>query len=307
MDVSVMGRQSRRLFLMGTVIDLTVAHADGQDILDEMERRLIIYQNRFSANDPESELMAVNQAAGKKAVQVHPELYQLIQMGKAHSQAPDSNMNIALGPLVQSWRIGFPDAKVPSPQIIQASLTLTQPQKIHLNDQGETVFLESLGMAIDLGCLAKGFIADLLIDYLKQVGVKEALINLGGNIVGLGGQPWRIGIQNPFQDRDQYLAVLKIRDHSIVTSGIYERKFEWQGKTYHHIFDKDTGYPIETDLASLTILSDKSVDGEIWTSRLFGKSVKQIMQTVDQLEGIEAMVVSNKQEIIYSKGINQFL
>lgn len=302
-----MDRQSRRLFLMGTVIDLTVAHADGQKILDELERRLIIYQDRYSANDPDSELMAVNQAAGKQVVQVHPELYQLIQIGKAHSQAPDSNMNIALGPLVQSWRIGFQDAKVPSLQTIQEALALTQPEKIHLNDQEGTVYLESPGMAIDLGCLAKGFMADLLIAYLRQVGVQEALINLGGNIVGLGGQPWRIGIQNPFQDRDQYLAVLKIRDHSIVTSGIYERKLEWQGKTYHHIFDKETGYPIETDVASLTILSDKSVDGEIWTTRLFGKSANQIMQTVDQLEGIEAMVVSNKQEILYSKGINQFL
>lgn len=292
---------------MGTVIDLTVDHPNSAGILDQLEEKLKVYQKRFSANDSDSELMTVNQQAGLKAVKVHSQLYKLIKIGKAHSCVQDSNMNIALGPLVQTWRIGFSDAKVPRPEVIQQILPLTDPNNIILDHTMETVMLQRQGMAIDLGCLAKGFIADLLIDYLKLEGVNQALLNLGGNIVGLGGQPWRIGIQNPFLERNDYLAVLKIRDHSIVTSGIYERKLEWEGKTYHHIFDKVTGYPIESEVASLTILSEKSVDGEIWTTRLFGKSVDDIMQTVNQLQGIEAMLVTHTRDIIYSNGMSHFL
>ena len=106
------------------------------------------------------------------------------------------------------------------------------------------------------------------------------MIDLGGNVVTFGETPnhadhlWRIGIQNPFAKR-KFRGSLKIRDRSIVTSGIYERSHTVDGKTYHHIFNRKTGYPIESALASITIISDRSVDGEIWTTRLFGKNLKK--------------------------------
>ena len=124
-------------------------------------------------------------------------------------------------------------------------------------------------LKIDLGALAKGYIADRIADYLKAENVTSALINLGGNILTFGpalhnpDQKWRIGIQNPKETRNTNLLVLAIRDQSVVTSGIYERTFEIDGKTYHHIFDSQTGYPVSSDLASLTIISSLSVDGEI--------------------------------------------
>ena len=110
-------------------------------------------------------------------------------------------------------------------------------------------------MKIDLGALAKGYIADRIADYLKAENVTSALINLGGNILTFGpalhnpDQKWRIGIQNPKETRNTNLMVLAIRDQSVVTSGIYERTFEIDGKTYHHIFDSQTGYPVSSDLA----------------------------------------------------------
>lgn len=299
--------------LMGTVIDVLVEHESADSILTEVTERLRLYEHRFSANAPDSELMAINQQAGICPVPVHRDLYQLIKLGKHHSLPADSNLNIAIGPLVQTWRIGFQDAKVPSPEEIEQLIERINPQNIILNEEEQTVCLKEKGMLLDLGALAKGFIADLLIDYLKSMNVQTALLNLGGNIVGLGPaqnhekEYWTVGIQDPTLSRHHYLAAMKIRNESVVTSGIYERSLEKEGKTYHHILDPHTGYPTTTDVASLTIRSDRSVDGEIWTTRLYGKSSEEILRHLDQVEGITGLIVTKDGEIKYSKALEKSL
>lgn len=295
---------------MGTVIDIEIEHEAPEAILDEVVARLKKYEQRFSANDSDSELMVVNKNAGIQAVKVHPDLYELIKIGKYHSCAPGSNLNIAIGPLVQTWRIGFDDAKVPSPKTIQRLLEETDPHNILLNDDEQSVFLTHPGMLIDLGALAKGFIADLIIAYLKKQEVFSALINLGGNIVVLGpsihgDHYWRIGIQNPKLSRNHSLLAIKALNQSIVTSGIYERSLESNGHMYHHILDPHTGYPATTDVASLTILSEKSIDGEIWTTRLFGKSSKEILTTLNQLEKIDGLLITKDEQFAYSNGLKE--
>ena len=183
-------------------------------------------------------------------------------------------------------------------------------QVLLLND---SVYLESKGMAIDLGALAKGYIADRIIDYLLSVGVESALINLGGNLVTIGPANhhkdglWRVGIRNPTGNRKQSQIVLKVRDQSVVTSGIYERQLTTNDEEYHHIFDPKTGYPIETDIVSLTIISNQSVDGEIWTSRLFGQSMQEILATVNNLSGIECIVINKEGIVSYSDGVYNLL
>lgn len=296
---------------MGTVIDLLIVHDSADDLLTEIIKRLERYEQRFSANSSDSELMTINKQAGIQPVSVHPELYELIKIGVIHSCAPDSNLNIAMGPLVQAWRIGFNDARVPSDDEIQKLLQITNPENIILNDKEQSVFLKQKGMLIDLGALAKGYIADLLIEYLKSMKVSSALINLGGNIVGLGPSRqldkayWNIGIQNPLLPRNQYMATLKIANQSVVTSGIYERSLSSDGKTYHHILDSHTGYPLTTDIASFTIQSDQSVDGEIWTTRLYGKTAQDVIEQLNQLDGIEGLLIKKDGTILYSNGLKK--
>lgn len=305
-----MKQEKRTVRLMGTVIDLLIEDDGAEERMDEVVKQLKIYEHRFSANSPNSELMAINKQAGIKAVRVHPELFELIRIGKAHSCASGSHLNIAIGPLVQTWRIGFSDARVPSDDEIKQLLRLTDPQDIILDEENQTVFLKQKGMLIDLGSLAKGYIADLIIKYLKSKGVKRALVNLGGNIIGLNTAHfkedyWKIGIQNPVLPRDHYVTVLKISNQSVVTSGIYERHLEKDGKSYHHILDPETGYPITTDVASLTIQSNNSVDGEIWTTRLYGKQSDDIVSRIDQEAGIEGLVITKDGYITYSHGLKK--
>lgn len=304
-------KKSKRIRMMGTTIDLTITHPKVDEVIDEVISLLQIYENRFSANDSSSELSQINQQAGIRPVKVHPELYELIEIGKEHSLALNSHLNIAIGPLVQSWRIGFSDAKKPTATHIQKMLEKIDPDQVLLFD--DSVYLQSKGMAIDLGALAKGYIADRIIDYLTSVNTESALINLGGNLVTIGPAAqhadnlWRVGIRNPFGSREESQIILKIRDQSVVTSGIYERQLTDNGKDYHHLFDSKTGYPIETDIVSLTIVSEQSIDGEIWTSRLFGQPMADIVETVNKLTGIECIVIDKQGIVNYSEEIHKLL
>lgn len=308
---------SRSTHLMGATITISLLppsndsqeERTAEQLLDNVFELLNIYNQRFSANDVNSELMQVNRAAGKHPVPVDPELFKLIQIGKEQSLIPTSHLNIALGPLVQTWRIGFSDARIPNNAEVTHALSLTNPQLIVLDPLSCTVFLAKEGMKLDLGCLAKGYIADKIADYLKSQHVTSALINLGGNIKTIGAnvlanRPWQIGIQNPRQPRGTNLAVLPICNQSVVTSGTYERKLQVNERTYHHILDRKTGYPVDTQLASITIISDNSLDGEIWTTRLYGEKPKQLLARVEQEKDIEALIVTTDNRVYYSSGIS---
>lgn len=305
----MMQASSRSVRLMGTTIDTKIWHEEPEPILDQVEELLYLYKDRFSANDLTSELMEANLNAGVQAVPVAPDLFELIALGKAHSCAPGSRLNITIGPLIQTWRIGFSDARVPSPEEIAEKLQLIDPHLIELDEETRSVYLPKEGMAIDLGALTKGYIADRIIEHLKRVGVTAGIINLGGNVLTFGAAShnpdglWRIGVQNPKLPRGNNVLVLKLGEESVVTSGVYERTFEYEGKTYHHIFDSQTGYPVETDVASITIISELSVNGEIWTTRLFGRPVREIYQEVVQQDGIEAIIITKEDQIIVTPGV----
>ena len=299
---------SRSLHLMGSTICISLYHERAEILLDEAVQLLHVYKNRFSANDEDSELMTINHLAGIKSVSVHPELFELIELGKYHSLVEGSHLNITIGPLVQTWRIGFSDARLPSTEEIQQALSLTDTNLLELKPEDCSVFLTKKDMKLDLGALAKGYIADKIKDYLLSQGVTSALINLGGNVLTIGQnavsqRAWRIGIQNPKLLRGNHSAILAITNQSVVTSGIYERTLTVDGRNYHHILDRKTGYPIENRLASLTIVSDKSVDGEIWTTRLFGESPISILSQIEQQTGIEALIITQDSQLFCSSGL----
>ena len=158
-----MAIEKKTLYLMGTQIQLWVEHDEKEDILGQAEQTLIDYEQRFSANDKTSELMKITQQAGVAAVKVQDDLFELIQIGKEQSLIPNGYLNIAIGPLVQAWRIGFADAQYPSKEKIASCLALIDPNDIHLNSETKEVYLAKAGMSIDLGALAKGYFADKIV------------------------------------------------------------------------------------------------------------------------------------------------
>ncbi|WP_195854778.1 FAD:protein FMN transferase [Aerococcus mictus] len=295
--------------LMGTVIEMKVGHPEAEALLEKSEAKLRDYEYRFSANRDDSMLMQVNQAAGKAAVAVDKDLFDLIQLAKKVSVSTEGRFNLAIGPLVKLWHIGFSDARVPSQEEIDERLDLIDPHKVQLDPTTHKVYLEKEGMEIDLGAIAKGYFANQIVADWRQAGADYGLINLGGNVLVMGDAPnrddgfWRIGIQRPDAIRGEIMATVPVKNQSVVTSGIYERSFKQEGQSYHHILDSKTGYPIETDLASLTIIAPQSVFCEIWTTALFALNSEEAVAAIDDLKGIEGLVVTQSGKILVSQAL----
>lgn len=288
--------------LMGSPILLKLFEHD--EALAGRVFRLIKHQeNLFTVNRAQSEVMAINHAAGQHPVVVSPPVYQLIKRASEVSRRPGSCFNFAIGPLVKRWKIGFQGNSVPPAAELQALLALTDAHQVILDDAAHSVFLQQTGMEIDLGAIAKGYIADVVRDYLHQQQVECALINLGGNVQTLGHpaeQCWGIGLKKPFAAPDALIGVINVTHKSVVTSGVYERYFELEGQRYHHILDPRTGYPLDNELLSVTVISDDSIDGDIWTTLLYGLGVEKSLECLRQTPQIEAIFVTKDAQVICS-------
>lgn len=272
-----------------------------QDLLAKMEQT-------FSAHLPSSELSRLNQAAGSDPVLLSSDLFELIAQGKAASLAPDSQLNIALGPVIQAWRIGFGDARRPGQDEIDQLLPLCRPELIELDGVKQTVHLPLSGMSLDLGALAKGYIANRLLELLKSFGARSALIDLGGNVLTYGqppsGQPhWLVGIQKPFTPRGQLVGQVTLTNQALVTSGVYERFFKTAGASYHHILDPKTGYPIQSPMTSISVLAPDALTAEIWTSKLFGLPIETALTWLNQTPDIDGIILTDQNTCHLSDGL----
>lgn len=295
-------RQDAQFHALGTNIQLSIFGANQRQWLTMAHELVTNYEDRLTVNRATSEVMTINQAAGKYPIQVSDSTYRLIELG-VKASLEKSGFNIAIGPLVKSWQIGFVDAHQPSSTEIDAALALIDPQSVHLNATNRTVYLEQTGMKLDLGAIAKGYIADRIKDLWMAAGISAGLINLGGNLLFVGKSPhtidqtWRIGVQNPWASRGEPLATVNLPACSAVTSGIYERHLVVGQHDYHHILDSRTGYPFETDLAGVTVFSRHSVIGEIESTRLFfaGKAPQDWLQQHPDCLG--AIFVSQQHQV----------
>jgi thiamine biosynthesis lipoprotein len=292
-----MDEYTKIIYLMGTKITLYIKGKDAENLAKKACDMLIHYEEVFSANSDNSQLGMLKKAAALAPKKVDEELYELINIGKKHSLSENTYLNIAIGPLIKLWRIGFEEAHVPDKESIKKVLELLRPENIQLDDEEKSVYLLKEGMEIDLGAIAKGYFADKVMEFLKENGASSAMVDMGGNVLVFGESPseggdWKVGIQNPFLPRGNAVALVKIRNQSVVTSGIYERVLEKNGSKYHHIFDSETGYPIESNVASLTIIADKSVDCDIYTTKLFGLDATSIIRRVNKINNMGAVVIT---------------
>ena len=259
---------------LGTKIVLTLFGDRYYPLLARSMRLIDEYEDRLTVNRPESEVMSVYHAAGKGPKVVSPSTYELYKLGVKYSRE-NFGFNALIGPLVKLWKIGFTGANAPQDADIQERLKLIDPYKVLLDDDYRTVFLEEAGMELDLGGIAKGYIADRVRDFWIEQGVQAGIINLGGNLLFVGKSPrredgqWVIGVQDPRLKRGDDIEIVRKPACSAVTSGIYERFLEVNGKKYHHLLDPRTGYPLQTDLSSVTVFTEQSVMGEIEAKRLF--------------------------------------
>ncbi len=194
----------------------------------------------------------------------------VIKKGIQYGDLSEGTFDISVKPLCDLWDINGENPKVPSEEQIQQTLKLVDYKKIKIEND---VLILPDGMAIDLGAIAKGYAADEACRVLREQGITDGIVDLGGNIVALGTK--KIGIRNPDSENNgDYFGTVTITDCAVATSGGYERYFEHNGVRYHHIFDPNTGYPVKTDLLSATVVADNAIDADCWSTILFSAGLE---------------------------------
>lgn len=298
---------SRLELFMGTAIKVTLYNGGSEEILDKVFDRILEIENLVSINKENTEITNLNENAGIKPVKLSETSYEIIKKGIHYSQISQGGYDVTIGPLVKLWSIGLPQAKVPNNDEIEKTIKAIDYSKVIMNDETKEVFLSEPNMMLDLGSIAKGYVADEVVNILKEEKVDQAIIDLGGNIYALGlkngDTNWKIGIQNPFDSRGEVVGVLEVSNKSVVTSGIYERFIEKDNVKYHHILNPKTGYPFETTIAGVSIVSDKSIDADALSTLVFTKGVEEGLEFVESLENIDAIFITNDKEVYTTSGL----
>ena len=295
---------------LNTAVTVTIYDSQDRELLTECMNLCDKYEKIFSRTASDSELYQLNHreltpvAGTEDTFQVSNPLAELIRKGLYYSELSEGAFDIAIEPLTSLWDFTAEDPQVPEDRLIQEALTKCDYHNVSVSDNNE-VILKTEDTAIELGAIAKGYIADRLKDYLISQGVKSAIINLGGNVLCIGGKPddssFKIGIQKPFADRSETIAVMDIKDKSVVSSGVYERCFEQDGTLYHHLLNPRTGYPYDNGLIAVTIISDESVDGDALSTTCFALGLEDGMKLAESLDNVQAFFVTSDYEIHYTK------
>nr|WP_283170246.1 FAD:protein FMN transferase [Curtanaerobium respiraculi] len=334
-EISIAGpdgdsRWTCSFFAFNTAIGVT-AYADRsdpnriRDVFHAVAARCRRLERLFSRFLPESDIMRLNNACGSW-VAISRETYELLRASLRFCKASEGAFDITMGTVCALW--DFTRGIIPDREDVEHALAHVDWHCIELREDGgcrtdsmpnvaDTLSSEGTSgryrgrMAdpaakLDVGGIAKGWIADDLQALMQSHGVACGIINLGGNALVFGekpdGEPWHVGIRNPFETQ-QVLCALSISEGSVVTSGPYERFFEKGGRRYHHILSPRTGFPVETDLASASIISRRSIDGDGYSTTMFSLGSKRALHMVDDLPDIEALFVRSDGKILISRGL----
>ena len=317
---------SKTGFFLDTVCSITIyglADEDGRLAAmsgEEMEKEcyLIItdafklcseYENMLSKTIETSDIARINNAEGK-AVTVSDETIEVLKKGMEFGRLSGGAFDITIGKATDLWDFhdnaesGHEGGVVPAEKDLRDAISHVNYENIKI--EGNRVSLTDPETEINLGGIAKGYIADKAAEYLEERGVVSAIVDLGGNIVAIGGKTsqiaasgdtqetdFKIGIKDPLSSSGGLLELIPCKNKTVVTSGTYERYFEKDGVKYHHILDVNTGYPVDTDVLSVTIIADrgKSADCDGLSTTCLALGMEKGMELVKSLEGFEAVFV----------------
>lgn len=290
---------TRNVFLLDTVVNFTIYNSDDQALADTLVEQCAAYEKIFDRTDPESELHALNHAGGKP-IEVSTHLLTVLQCALDYAEATNGRFDPTICPVTDLWDFTAESPSLPDPDALQQALSHVGWQNVEI--QGSRVQLNN-GAKIDLGGIAKGYIADQLAETLRQNDVQSAWINLGGNIITVGGRPdgnpFRIGIQQPFEERTTIIGTVAAQDQSVVSSGVYERCFWLDDAFYHHILDPATGYPADSNLDGVTVIADRSMDADALSTCIFLFGVEQGLVFAQEM-GVHAVLIDTAGNIHFT-------
>lgn len=286
-------------FISVTLYDITELQC-ADDILNGCMELAGRYEQLFSRTVETSDISRINAHPGEW-VNVDPETAALLQTACDYAERSGGLVDPSIGAVSSLW--DFHEAAgfvIPSDAALTEALSHVDYRKITIRNS--QVMLAEEGMILDLGFIAKGYIADRMKDYLLDRNVHSAVISLGGNVLTIGskpdGSPFHIGIQKPFADTGVSLLTIDASDRSVVSSGNYERYFEKDGILYHHILSTKTGYPVDSGLSQVTIISDDSVTGDALSTLCFLSGYEKATDLLKSYPDVQAVFVLDDGSVI---------
>ncbi len=299
----------RVLKLMGSRYEIVVVadnQKQGNQYIDLAVNEIRRIEKIISSWDPDSETSAINRNAGIKPVKVSRELFDLIKRAKKISEITDGAFDISYASMDKIWHFDGSMKQMPSPEAIKKSVAKVGYHNIILDPKNQTVFLKLKGMKIGFGAIGKGYSADKAKKLLISKGVKAGIINASGDMNTWGTQPngqkWQIGITNPLH-KNTVFATFPLTDEAVVTSGNYEKYVIFNGKRYTHIIDPRTGYPA-SGIISATIFAPSAELADALATSIFVMGTEIGIDRINQLPGIECVIVDDQDKIHTSKGIH---
>lgn len=299
-------------FKLNTFVSIASYVNVSKDILNEALSMCDTYEAMCSRTANNSTLKKVN---NHEITEVSGELAEMIKQGLYYSELSNGAFDITIGSVSSLWDFNAEKPRVPDATAISEGLKFVNYKNVKLKpkpDTSDTYTIEMpKGTILDLGAIAKGYIADRIKEFLLSKGVSRAIINLGGNVLCVGSKNdstnFNVGIRRPFADGNDVLCTLTIADKSSVSSGTYERCFEDAGTFYHHILNPETGYPYDNGISAITIISDSSFEGDCLSTTCFAMGVDEGLKLINSLPDVEAFFVTEKGDIIYSDNAKAFI
>ena len=292
-------------FYMDTIITLT-AYTDNEAVLNDALKECGRYDRLLSRTQEDSDVWRINHAEGKP-VTVSDDTITILKTALQVSEMSDGAFDVTIAPASTLWDFTSGAAVLPDADQLKTAAEKVDYTKLSI--EGNTVTLPK-GMMIDLGGIAKGYAADKVKEYLAGRGVESAILSFGGNIVALGlkpgGKPWRVAIRD-IDIPGAYQLYSQNYGGSTVTSGIYERCFDLDGVRYHHLLDAETGWPVQNELASVTIFSESSMLGDALSTAAFVLGTEKGCELIESLDGVEALFIARDRTVTETSGAGEYL
>jgi thiamine biosynthesis lipoprotein len=293
---------------MGSDFEITIVEKNESNanyFLDLAIKEIRRIEKLISSWDSNSQTSKINLNAGIKPIKVDKELFDLISRSIKISNLTQGAFDISYASLDKVWYFDKKMLKMPSEEEIKKSVSKVGFNNIVLDKKNQTVFLKNKGMKIGFGAIGKGYAADMAKLILLKNNVKSGIINASGDLTAWGekpsGEDWMVAIVNPLK-KSNVFSWLPIKNKAVVTSGNYERFIKFNGKLYSHIIDPRTGYPSE-GLLSVTIFSENAELADALATSVYVLGEEIGLDLINQLNGIDCIIINNKNEIVKSKNI----
>ena len=284
-----------------------------QDAIDLAWEKCAELDKKLSRTLDASEISKLNSAGGEWT-EVSDDTAELVAMGLDYSELSGGAFDITIGGVTDLWDFHADpeDAKVPDADDLAEAVKHVDYRNVEID--GNKLRKNDPDAKIDLGGIAKGYIGDRMTEVLEEAGVTSAVINLGGNVICIGAKDnsadgddgaFVIGVEAPYSDRSEIVGKIRAKDMTLVTSGVYERQIEVDGKKYHHILSTETGYPVDSDLIAVTLTGAKGRSGDLdaLSTICLIKGSEEAKKLIEGMDGIEAVFILDDGSIGQTSGM----